>query len=42
MKIRAITGFFFIIVMLGSMLLGGLVFDSFYLLLAVLSLVEFY
>lgn len=42
MKTRAITGFFFIIVMLGSMLLGGRVFDAFYLILALLSLTEFY
>ncbi|MFB9841245.1 phosphatidate cytidylyltransferase [Mucilaginibacter ginsenosidivorans] len=42
MKTRAITGFFFIIVMLASMLLGGYVFDAFYLLLAILALIEFY
>jgi phosphatidate cytidylyltransferase len=42
MKTRAITGFFFIIVMLGSMLLGQYVFGLFYLLLSVLTLREFY
>jgi phosphatidate cytidylyltransferase len=42
MRIRAITGFFFIIVMLGSLLLGNYVFTSFYLLLSALALWEFY
>lgn len=42
MKLRAITGFFFIIVMLGSVLLGQYVFDAFYLLLSVFCLWEFY
>ncbi len=42
MKVRAITGFFFIIVMLGSLLLGPYVFTGFYLLLALLCLYEFY
>lgn len=42
MKTRAITAFFFTIVMLGSVLLGGTVFTAFYLLLSLLSLAEFY
>ncbi len=42
MKTRAITGFFFIIVMLASVLLGPYVFTGFYLLLTVLCLHEFY
>src|ERR1700688_892741 len=42
MKTRAITGFFFIIVMLASMLLGQYVFGVFYLLLSALALREFY
>ncbi|MFD2863446.1 phosphatidate cytidylyltransferase [Mucilaginibacter antarcticus] len=42
MKLRAITGFFFIIVMLGSLLLGNYVFAAFYLLLSCLALWEFY
>lgn len=42
MKTRAITGFFFVIVMLGSILLGPYVFGIFYLLLSVLCLNEFY
>jgi phosphatidate cytidylyltransferase len=42
MKTRAITGFFFIIVMLGSMLLGHYVFGAFYLLLSLVCLHEFY
>jgi phosphatidate cytidylyltransferase len=42
MKTRAITGFFFIIVMLGSVLLGKFVFGAFFLLLSALSLHEFY
>ncbi|NCD69322.1 phosphatidate cytidylyltransferase [Mucilaginibacter agri] len=42
MKTRAITGFFFIIVMLASVLLGPYVFTSFYLLLSILCLHEFY
>jgi len=42
MKTRAITAFFFTIVMLGSVLLGGTVFTVFYLLLSLLSLAEFY
>jgi phosphatidate cytidylyltransferase len=42
MKTRAITGFFFIIVMLASVLLGHWVFGAFYLLLSLLCLNEFY
>jgi len=42
MKTRAITAFFFTIVMLGSIFLGHYVFTAFYLLLSVLSLFEFY
>jgi phosphatidate cytidylyltransferase len=42
MKTRAITGFFFIIVMLASMLLGQYVFGVFYLVLSALALREFY
>ncbi len=42
MKTRAITGFFFVIVMLGSMLLGHYPFGIFYLVLTLLSLREFY
>jgi len=42
MKTRAITAFFFTIVMLGSMFLGAYTFTAFYLLLSVFSLAEFY
>jgi phosphatidate cytidylyltransferase len=42
MKTRAITGFFFIIVMIGSFLLGYQVFSAFYLLLSCFGLYEFY
>jgi len=42
MKTRAITGFFFVIVMLASMLLGQYVFGVFYLLLSAFALYEFY
>jgi phosphatidate cytidylyltransferase len=42
MRKRAITGFFFIIVMLGSVLLGHYVFGGFYLLLGLFCLREFY
>jgi phosphatidate cytidylyltransferase len=42
MKTRAITAFFFTIVMLGSIFLGGYAFTGFYLLLSVVSLLEFY
>jgi phosphatidate cytidylyltransferase len=42
MRIRAITGFFFIIVMLASVLLDHYVFGAFYLLLSSFALWEFY
>ena len=42
MKTRAITAFFFTIVMLGSIFLGGYTFTGFYLLLSIISLLEFY
>jgi phosphatidate cytidylyltransferase len=42
MKTRAITGFFFVIVMLGSLFLGQYVFSAFYLLLSAYALYEFY
>ncbi|RZA03701.1 MAG: phosphatidate cytidylyltransferase [Sphingobacteriaceae bacterium] len=42
MKLRAITGLFFIIVMLGSVLLGHLVFEIFYLALSAFCLMEFH
>jgi phosphatidate cytidylyltransferase len=42
MKTRAITGFFFIIVMLASVLLGHYVFGAFYLVLSAFCLWEFY
>jgi phosphatidate cytidylyltransferase len=42
MKTRAITGFFFIIVMLASVLMNHWVFGGFYLVLSVLCLREFY
>lgn len=42
MRLRAITGFFFIIVMIASNLLGAYVFSVFYLLLASFCLFEFY
>lgn len=42
MKTRAITGLVFIIVMVGSLLLGRYVFGAFYLILTVFSLREFY
>jgi len=42
MKTRAITGLFFIAVMLGSMLTNAYVFSGFYLLLSILCLHEFY
>ncbi|WP_421945602.1 phosphatidate cytidylyltransferase [Pedobacter sp.] len=42
MKTRAITAFFFTIVMLGSIFLGSYTFSAFYLILSVLSLFEFY
>ncbi len=42
MKTRAITGFFFVVVMLASLLLGHYVFGAFFLVLSVLALGEFY
>jgi phosphatidate cytidylyltransferase len=42
MKTRAITGFFFVIVMVGSVLLGPYPFGIFYLLLSLLCIREFY
>jgi phosphatidate cytidylyltransferase len=42
MKTRAITGFFFTIVMLGSFLLGYQIFAAFYLVLSCFCLYEFY
>lgn len=42
MKTRAITAFFFTIVMLGSMFLGGYIFTLFYLLLSLGALLEFF
>ncbi len=42
MKVRAITGFFFVVVMLGSLLLGEYAFAVFFIVLSMLCLVEFY
>ena len=42
MKTRAITGFFFVAVMLASVLLGVYAFTLFFLILSVLSVEEFY
>jgi phosphatidate cytidylyltransferase len=42
MKTRAITAFFFTIVMLGSILIDAYTFSAFYLLLSLLALLEFY
>jgi len=42
MKTRAITGIFFVIVMLASVLLGHYTFGAFYLLLSTVCLQEFY
>lgn len=42
MKTRAITAFFFTIVMLGSIFLGPYTFSAFYLLLSLVALLEFY
>lgn len=42
MKTRAITGFFFVIVMVASNLLGQYVFSAFYLVLSLFCLYEFY
>lgn len=42
MKTRAITAFFFTIVMLGSIFLGAYTFTLFYLVLSLVSLLEFF
>lgn len=42
MKTRAITAFFFTIVMLGSIFLGAYTFTGFYLVLSIVALLEFY
>src|SRR5690606_17641816 len=42
MKTRAVTGFFFVIVMLASVLTGPYVFTATYAVLSLLSLLEFY
>lgn len=42
MKVRAITGFFFVVVMLASLLLGQYAFAVFFIVLSFLCLVEFY
>lgn len=42
MKTRAITGFFFVAVMLASVLLGAYAFTLFFLILSILSVEEFY
>jgi phosphatidate cytidylyltransferase len=42
MKTRAITAFFFTIVMLGSIFLGAYTFTVFYLVLSIVALLEFY
>jgi phosphatidate cytidylyltransferase len=42
MRTRAVTGFFFVIVMLNSVMLGHYLFSIFYLLLSLLCLREFY
>ncbi|RYY65197.1 MAG: hypothetical protein EOO13_17505 [Chitinophagaceae bacterium] len=42
MKTRAITAFFFTIVMIGSIFLGTYVFTFFYLALSIITLLEFY
>ena len=42
MRVRAITGFFFIIVMLASVLINAAVFTGFYLILSAFCLHEFY
>jgi len=42
MRTRAITGILFVIVMVGSVLLGQYVFGAFYLVLSSLTLYEFY
>ncbi|MGV8879317.1 MAG: phosphatidate cytidylyltransferase [Sphingobacteriaceae bacterium] len=42
MKTRAVTGFFFVIIMLASMLNGAYLFSFFFMLLSMLCLNEFY
>lgn len=42
MKTRAITGFFFVLVMVGSVFCGPYVFFGFYLSLSLITLIEFY
>ncbi|MGY3054464.1 phosphatidate cytidylyltransferase [Pedobacter sp. UYEF25] len=42
MKTRAITALFFTLVMLASVFFGGYIFSSFYLVLSVFALLEFY
>lgn len=42
MKTRAITGFFFVIVMLASLLMGKQAFATFFIILSLLCLSEFY
>jgi phosphatidate cytidylyltransferase len=42
MKVRAITGFFFVIVMLAALLMGPYAFALFFIILSLLCLVEFY
>lgn len=42
MKTRAVTGFFFVIVMLASLLSGAYIFTGFYIILSLLCLSEFY
>jgi phosphatidate cytidylyltransferase len=42
MKTRAITAFFFTLVMLGSIFLGAYTFTIFYLILSLVALMEFY
>lgn len=42
MKTRAITAFFFTIVMLGSIFLGAYTFTFFYMALSIIALLEFY
>jgi phosphatidate cytidylyltransferase len=42
MKTRAITAFFFTVVMLGSIFLGSYTFTFFYLVLSIVTLLEFY
>lgn len=42
MKTRAITGFFFLLVMMASLLLGAVVFTAFYISLSILCLIEFF